>query len=80
MGAHKDAVQGAVVLGTAVMDALVHRALNALIGVTVHAEFLLLLVSFLVCLGKMNLYPVDSQKPLHFSEVYGNLKEKRQEI
>ena len=80
MGTHQDAVQRAVVLGAAVVDTLVHGAFNALICVTVHAKFLLLLVSFLLCLGKMNLYPAGQRKSLLFFEKYGTLKEKRQEI
>ena len=36
MGAYKDAIQGAVVLGVAVIGALLDGALDALIGMTVH--------------------------------------------
>ena len=48
MGAYQNAVQGAVVLGSAVMGAFIDGALNALIGMTIHDPFLLLLVSSLV--------------------------------
>ena len=36
MSAHQDTVQGAVVLGVAVIGALLNGALNALISMTVH--------------------------------------------
>ena len=42
VGAHQNAVQRAVVLFFAVMGALVHGALNALVGMTIHCFFLLL--------------------------------------
>ena len=41
MSAHKDAVQGAVVLGVAVIGTLLNSTFNALIGMTVHDDFLL---------------------------------------
>ena len=41
MGAHHDAIQGAVVLGIAVVSALLYGAFDALIGMTVHDSFLL---------------------------------------
>ena len=41
MGAHQDAVQGAVVLILAVVSALLDGALNALVGMAVHGHFLL---------------------------------------
>lgn len=42
MGAHKDVVQRAVVLASAVIGALCDGALDALVGMTVHSCFLLL--------------------------------------
>lgn len=42
MGTHQDAVQGAVVFVFAVVSALLHSALNAFVGMTVHVCFLLL--------------------------------------
>ena len=41
VGAHQDPVQGAVVLGVAVVGASLHGAFNALICMTVHRFFLL---------------------------------------
>jgi hypothetical protein len=38
MGAHQDAVQGAVVLGIAVVSAGLDGAFNALVGMTVHRK------------------------------------------
>ena len=43
MGTHQDAIQAAVVLGVAVISALLNSALDALVGTTVHDQFLLLL-------------------------------------
>jgi hypothetical protein len=42
MGAHHDAIQGTVVLGVAVIGALLNGAFDALIGMTIHGSFLLL--------------------------------------
>ena len=42
MGAHKDAIQGAVVLGVAVISALLDSAFNTLVGMAIHKHFLLL--------------------------------------
>ena len=66
VGAHQNAVQGAVILSTAVMHALVNCAFDALIGMTIHDPFLLLLVSSLVWLGIMNLYPVSFESVCFF--------------
>ena len=41
MGTHHDAVQRAVVLGVAVVSALLDGALDALVGMTVHIRILL---------------------------------------
>ena len=46
MGAHGDAVQTAVVLGTAMMRAVANMAFNALVGMVLHLLYLL----YLVCL------------------------------
>ena len=43
MGAYQDPVQRAVVLVFTVMGALTHGAFNALVGVTIHCFFLLLI-------------------------------------
>ena len=43
MGADHDTVQRAIVLGVAVISALLHSAFNALVGMTIHGVFLLLL-------------------------------------
>ena len=42
MGAHQDFVQRAVVLAVAVIGALLHGAFDALVGIAVHGDFLLL--------------------------------------
>ena len=44
MGAYQNAVQRAVVLGVAVVSALLNGALDALIGMTVHGMFLLFMI------------------------------------
>ena len=36
MGAHQNGIQGAVVLGSAVVGALIYGTFDALVGVTVH--------------------------------------------
>jgi len=41
MGTHQNAVQGAVVLGVAVIGTLLHGALYALVGMAAHLRFLL---------------------------------------
>ena len=51
VSAHQNSVQGAVVLVFAVMSALMHGALNALVGVTIHC-FLLLLNEFGVSIAE----------------------------
>ena len=41
MGAHQNAIQGAIVLAVAVVCALLHGAFDALVGVAFHRSFLL---------------------------------------
>ena len=48
VGAHQNPVQGAVVLGIAVVSAGLDGAFNALVGVTIHVLFLLLFGTALV--------------------------------
>ena len=52
VGAHHNAVQGAVILLFAVMGALVHRTFDGLIGMTVHKIASFLLNSEVVCFRK----------------------------
>ena len=56
MGAHKDVVQRAVVLASAVISALCDGALDALVGMTVHDIFLLFLISPLGFPGPEQIY------------------------
>ena len=51
VGAHQDAVQGAVILGVAVVSALLDGAFDTLVCIAVHGLFLLLLdYGFIMCL------------------------------
>ena len=56
MGTHLDLVQRAVVLSVAVVSALGHGAGDALVCVTAHVHFLLLLDSPVVCPAKESLF------------------------
>ena len=51
VGAHQDPIQGAVVLAAAVVAALMHGALDGLIGMTIHKVSLLFSDSRLFCSG-----------------------------
>ena len=52
VGAHQNAIQRAVVLGVAVVSALLYGAFNALVGMTIHGQFLL----FVWCRSSMDIF------------------------
>ena len=62
VGAHQDAVQGAVVLGVAMVSAGLDGTLNALVGVTIHVLFLLLFGTAIVWPERKNMSQGISSK------------------
>ena len=69
MGAHQDAVQGAVVLGIAVVSAGLDGAFNALVGMTVHRKSSFLFDTALVWTNPGNPFR-KNLLILHFAVVY----------
>ena len=50
VGTHQDAIQRAIVLGVAMVSALLYGALNTLVGMAIHGLFLLFLIyGLIVC-------------------------------